>query len=51
MFLDNCNIILIISDTFRKDHLGCYGNSKIHTPNLDRLAEKSFIFENHLVYR
>lgn len=39
------NIILIVSDTFRKDHLGCYGNSWIHTPNLDRLAEEAVIFD------
>jgi len=28
------NIIVIVSDTFRRDHLGCYGNKNIHTPNL-----------------
>ena len=40
------NVILIISDTFRRDHLGCYGNDWIRTPNLDRLAASSFVFEN-----
>ena len=39
------NVIFIISDTLRKDHLGCYGNSEIRTPNLDRLAEKSVVFD------
>ena len=39
------NIILIISDTFRRDHLGCYGNPWIHSPHLDRLAERSIVFE------
>lgn len=24
------NVILIINDTFRRDYLGCYGNSLIH---------------------
>ena len=31
-------VIYIIADTFRRDHVGVYGNSWIHTPNLDRLA-------------
>ena len=28
------NIIIIIADTFRADHLGCYGNDWIKTPHL-----------------
>lgn len=40
------NVILIISDTFRRDHLGCYGNEWIRTPNLDSLAAQSFVFDN-----
>jgi arylsulfatase A-like enzyme len=39
------NIILIISDTFRRDHMGCYGNLHIHTPNLDRFAEQATVFD------
>ncbi len=39
------NIVLIISDTFRRDHLGCYGNPWIHTPHLDRLAERAIVFD------
>jgi len=39
------NLILIVSDTFRRDHLGCYGNSWMRTPNLDSLAEESVIFD------
>jgi len=39
------NIILIVSDTFRRDHLGCYGNAGIHTPHLDRLSEQAIIFD------
>ena len=38
------NVILVISDSFRKDHLGCYGNSWIHTPNLDKFSKESAIF-------
>jgi len=40
------NIIEIVSDTFRRDHLGCYGNSWIHTEHLDRFARDSVIFDN-----
>ncbi len=39
------NVVLIISDTFRQDHLGCYGNPWIHTPHLDRLAAQSIVFD------
>jgi arylsulfatase A-like enzyme len=39
------NFILIVSDTMRRDHLGCYGNPWIHTPNLDRLAAESVVFD------
>lgn len=41
------NVVLIISDTFRRDHLGCYGNPWIHTPHLDRLAERSIVFDRY----
>ena len=41
------NVILIVSDTLRADHLGCYGNDWIHTPNLDRLAASSVVFDQH----
>ncbi len=40
------NIIVIISDTFRRDHLPCYGNNDMITPNLDAFAEKALIFED-----
>ena len=32
------NVILIVLDTWRRDHVGCYGNSRIHTPNIDRFC-------------
>lgn len=39
------NIVPIVSDTLRWDHLGASGNPWIRTPNLDRLAEQSVVFE------
>ena len=40
------NTILIVLDTWRRDHAGCYGGGRVHTPNIDRFAEKSAVFEN-----
>jgi len=39
------NIILITIDTLRADYLGCYGNTRIPTPNLDALAAQGTIFD------
>ncbi|MBN1642719.1 MAG: sulfatase [Anaerolineae bacterium] len=43
------NVIQIVNDTFRRDHLGCYGNTWIHTPNLDRFAARSAVFDRYYV--
>jgi len=40
------NFIVIISDTLRRDHLGCYGNGWISTPHIDRFAADSLLFMN-----
>ncbi len=32
------NVVLIVADTFRRDHLGCYGGTAARTPHLDQLA-------------
>jgi choline-sulfatase len=40
------NVVLVTIDTLRADRLGCYGNSKIETPNLDKLARNGTLFEN-----
>lgn len=38
------NAILIVLDTLRQDHVGCYGNEWIKTPNLDEFAKESVKF-------
>ncbi|MHB9105463.1 MAG: sulfatase-like hydrolase/transferase [Armatimonadota bacterium] len=38
------NVIFIMIDTLRADHLGCYGYDLPVTPNLDRFAEESTRF-------
>ena len=40
------SVLLVTLDTVRADHLGCYGYSKIETPNLDHLAADSIRFSN-----
>jgi len=40
------NILLITIDTLRADHLGCYGNNRIKTPNIDNLAKEGVRFKN-----
>ena len=40
------NVLLIISDQQRYDTLGCAGQTRISTPNIDRLAENGMFFEN-----
>jgi arylsulfatase A-like enzyme len=40
------NFIIVISDTLRRDHLGCYGNTRISTPHIDRFAARSVLFES-----
>jgi arylsulfatase A-like enzyme len=39
------NVIVIVTDSLRADHLGCYG-SPVKTPNLDHLAQESALFEH-----
>lgn len=39
------NVILIVSDTLRRDHVGAYGNDWIHTPHLDRFAVHALRFD------
>jgi arylsulfatase A-like enzyme len=41
---DRPNVVLVIVDSVRKDHVGAYGNSWIRTPNLDALAKESLLF-------
>jgi arylsulfatase len=42
----NKNVLLILLDAARADHLSCYGYERPTTPNIDKLAEKSYIFQN-----
>lgn len=43
------NILLVITDQHRADHLGCYGNSVVRTPHIDALAREASVFERFYV--
>jgi len=38
------NIVLILVDTLRRDHLSCYGYRRRTSPSLDRLAQESTLY-------
>ncbi len=43
---NNLNLIVIVSDTFRRDNLECYGSKWIECPNLGKFAKDAVIFED-----
>lgn len=43
------NLLFIWTDEQRADTMAAYGNHKIHTPNLNKLAKESVVFENAYV--
>lgn len=43
------NFLFIMTDQHRADHLGCYGNPLLRTPNIDRLAACGTRFEKFYV--
>ncbi len=40
------NIIFIVVDCLRADHLACYGYSRNTSPNIDRFASEGVLFKN-----
>ncbi len=42
-----CNVLLIVVDTLRADHLGAYGYQRNTSPNIDAFAQKSILFANY----
>jgi arylsulfatase A-like enzyme len=40
------NVITIVVDCLRADHLGCYGYGKKTSPFIDRIAQAGALFEN-----
>jgi choline-sulfatase len=40
------NVIVIVLDTLRADHLSCYGYFRKTTPNIDKIAHEGVLYEN-----
>lgn len=40
------NVLVILEDALRPDHMGCYGYAKNTTPNCDRLVREGVRFDN-----
>jgi len=40
------NVVVVVIDSLRKDHVGAYGNEWIRTPHLDKFASESICYEN-----
>ena len=40
------NILILMSDNQSWNHLGCYGDKTVSTPNIDRLAKEGILFTN-----
>jgi arylsulfatase A-like enzyme len=45
----SANVVVCVIDGARADHIGCYGYPRQTTPNIDRLAAESVVFEQHFV--
>jgi len=43
---DKPNFVFIIADDVSRDDLGCYGNTEVKTPNIDRIAAAGIRFTN-----
>ncbi len=40
------NVIMLVTDSWQRSYTGCYGNDWIKTPNIDKLARESIVFDN-----
>ena len=45
MTMKKRQVVLIMTDTTRKDMLGCYGDARMKTPHLDRLAQDGIRYD------
>jgi len=46
---ETTNVLLITIDTLRRDYIGCYGDTKTRTPEIDRLASEGLMFNKCVV--
>ena len=43
------NVLFVMCDQLRRDHVSCYGSSRVPTPNIDRLARLGVRFDHAYV--
>ncbi len=43
---DKANVLYVFADQMRGSAMGCVGDERVHTPNLDRLAAQGVLFTN-----
>jgi len=43
------NVLFVMCDQLRRDHVSCYGSSRVPTPNIDRLANLGVRFDHAYV--
>lgn len=43
------NVILVLLDSLNKSYIEPYGNERVETKSMQRLAERGVVFENHFV--
>ena len=46
---ERANLIAVVTDDQGRWAMGAYGNTEIHTPNMDRIARQGALFENAFV--
>jgi len=44
------DVVLVVADTLRADHLSLYGHERATSPNLDALGQQSMVFERALAH-
>ncbi|GAF99512.1 unnamed protein product, partial [marine sediment metagenome] len=44
---DDPNVLFIVCDTLRADHLGCYGYFRETSPTIDRIASEGVVFDDY----
>ena len=43
------NVIFILLDSLNKRYIGPYGNKRVETKNMDKLAKKGVVFKHHFI--
>jgi arylsulfatase A-like enzyme len=43
---DSPNVLVVLTDQWRAEALGCMGDDQVQTPNLDQFASEGLVFEN-----